>query len=107
MTGSIGDHPHRGAMVPVGESSGSLTGGGCGRSRALLSEWIDGDLPPRTSRAVTAHVEACRRCSALVLALRVVLAGLGALPADPPPAARRFGAGASVRRSPRIKWVDD
>lgn len=51
----------------------------CALCRALLSEWIDGDLPPRIARAVATHVSTCRPCRLLVVVLRAAMADVARL----------------------------
>ena len=36
----------------------------CERARELLSPYLDGELSAEERRAVTAHIEGCRACSA-------------------------------------------
>ena len=77
----------------------------CRLARSVLSEWVDGDLPPKVFGAVTAHVASCPGCGTLAVALRTTLKGLVAPPAAQAviPAPRNHGSSASLRRPPRIK----
>jgi hypothetical protein len=52
----------------------------CGAVRRRLSEWIDGELPPETARAVGSHVGACEECGRRAAELGGVSQLLGELP---------------------------
>lgn len=77
----------------------------CRLARSVLSEWVDGDLPPKVFGAITAHVASCRGCGTLAVALRTTLKGLVGPPAVQVgiPAPRNHGSRASLRGRPRIK----
>lgn len=51
-----------------------------------LSEYVDGELEPRTARALEAHLAGCARCRAIADDLRRISAGGRALPVVPPAA---------------------
>jgi anti-sigma factor RsiW len=58
----------------------------CGETRELLSDYAEGDLPPRARRRVLRHLLMCRRCRAVLRSLKATIARLNAIgPADPPP----------------------
>ena len=52
----------------------------CAFVRGRLSAWIDGDLPPATARAVSAHLGSCQGCGQRAAELRGVSQLLGELP---------------------------
>ncbi len=52
----------------------------CLRARRHLSAFVDGDLPSRTARRLTAHFERCPGCSERLRSLRAALETLNELP---------------------------
>jgi predicted anti-sigma-YlaC factor YlaD len=57
----------------------------CAETRELLSDYVEGELQPRTRRRVLRHLLMCRRCRAVLRSLRTI-AGLNAVGrAEPPP----------------------
>ena len=58
----------------------------CAETRELLSDYVEGELKPRTRRRVLRHLLMCRRCRAVLRSLRTTIAGLNTLGrAEPPP----------------------
>ena len=58
----------------------------CAETRELLSDYVEGELQPRTRRRVVRHLLMCRRCRAVLRSLRTTIAGLNTLSrAEPPP----------------------
>jgi anti-sigma factor RsiW len=57
----------------------------CAETRALLSDFAEGELQPRVRRRVFRHLLMCRRCRAVLRSLKATVARLNAIgPADPP-----------------------
>ncbi|GAC1320532.1 MAG: hypothetical protein NVSMB16_15710 [Acidimicrobiales bacterium] len=56
----------------------------CSEARALVSDYIDGDLDPATALAVDEHLASCTTCPPLAKALIGLLAELRHLPEQPP-----------------------
>jgi predicted anti-sigma-YlaC factor YlaD len=58
----------------------------CAEAREFLSDYVEGELPPRTRRRVVGHLLMCRRCRAVLRSLRTTIAGLNTLGrAEPAP----------------------
>jgi anti-sigma factor RsiW len=58
----------------------------CAETRELLSDYAEGELPPRARRRVLRHLLMCRRCRAVLRSLRATIAGLNTLArAEPAP----------------------
>jgi predicted anti-sigma-YlaC factor YlaD len=58
----------------------------CAETRELLSDYVEGELQPRTRRRVVGHLLMCRRCRAVLRSLRTTIAGLNTLGrAEPAP----------------------
>jgi anti-sigma factor RsiW len=64
---------------------------------ALLSDYIDGELPARDARRITAHCRGCDRCKLMVSSLRRTVALYRATGRAPLPAAVARRARARVR----------
>jgi len=58
----------------------------CTETRELLSDYVEGELQPRTRRRVVRHLLMCRRCRAVLRSLKATIAGLNTLgQAEPAP----------------------
>ncbi|HWJ43956.1 MAG TPA: zf-HC2 domain-containing protein [Gaiellaceae bacterium] len=57
----------------------------CAETRELLSDYVEGELQPRTRRRVVRHLLMCRRCRAVLRSLKTTIAGLNRLGRDEPP----------------------
>ncbi len=58
----------------------------CAETRALLSDFAEGELQPRVRRRVFRHLLMCRRCRAVLRSLKATMARLNAIgPAEPAP----------------------
>lgn len=51
----------------------------CTEARALVSDYIDGELSPHLARALEAHLQTCSSCPPLYASLSQTLADLRAL----------------------------
>ncbi|HET7721460.1 MAG TPA: anti-sigma factor [Acidimicrobiales bacterium] len=51
----------------------------CPQARAMVSDYIDGELPPDQARSLEAHLETCPYCPPLYASLVETLAQLKAL----------------------------
>ena len=56
----------------------------CRRVREQMSDYVDGDLDPRTASAVARHTRICPNCRRMLTNLSRVVAGLHALRDLPP-----------------------
>lgn len=63
----------------------------CRETRALMSDYVDGELDLPQARAVERHLRWCRNCRRLLANLSATVQGLGRLRDEPPPPERRPG----------------
>lgn len=60
-----------------------MTALSCPEARELVSDYIDGELPETTARALEGHLETCPNCPPLYASLIQTLADLKALGSAP------------------------
>ena len=70
----------------------------CERARELLSPYLDGELSAQERRAVAAHVEGCRACSAQVADFQRIGATLAEAGREPMPRALALRVRANLAR---------
>jgi len=58
----------------------------CRETRALMSDYLDGELDDNSTARLQRHVRWCPNCRRTLVNLRRVLAGLGRLSQHPPSA---------------------
>ena len=51
----------------------------CVQARSMVSDYIDGDLPPAMARSLESHLETCPNCPPLYASLVETLGGLRSL----------------------------
>jgi anti-sigma factor RsiW len=59
----------------------------CEKARALMSDYVDGELDPAERKRLEWHVRFCDRCHTVLGNLRHTLGRLGGLKASDPPGA--------------------
>jgi anti-sigma factor RsiW len=64
----------------------------CEQARALMSDYVDGELDPAERKRLERHVRFCDRCHTVLGNLRQTLGRLRALQASEPPGADRADA---------------
>ena len=66
----------------------------CIQTVELLSDYLEGTLPPREQARVEAHLDTCPECTAYLAQLRATVRALGRLRVDdvPRPLLERFAA---------------
>jgi len=76
----------------------------CEEVRALMSDYVDGELPAKGRRRVERHIVFCRPCRRVLANLRRTLAGLSRLAEHPSPQAEdAAGVAERVRRAWRSR----
>ena len=64
----------------------------CEEARALMSDYIDGELDPAERKRLERHVRFCDRCHTVLRNLKQTLGRLGGLEVSDPPGAADTGA---------------
>jgi hypothetical protein len=77
----------------------------CDRVRSRLSEYLDGSLESRASRAVRDHLAGCEECREDLASLEASVRMLRSLPIEPPPRSFAVRAPREAARPARHAWL--